>query len=174
MNEIIPGVSMSPLELLAVLAAVVLVVVRWLPAAARARVTVGAGAVLLVSAAVLAVPGIRWQLVPVLVGGGVALPFAVAPLMRTGRRVRWWLALPGTVAGVGLIATGPAAAWAFPVPVFPEPSGSKRGGLPAHRARRRPQVVAASTLAFLDATLRQAPGDLDRALSAYGSLSVHR
>ncbi|MGW4276501.1 alpha/beta hydrolase family protein, partial [Streptomyces seoulensis] len=45
---------------------------------------------------------------------------------RTGRpawRARWWLALPGSAACAGLIAAGPVAAWAFPVPVFPEPSG---------------------------------------------------
>jgi hypothetical protein len=37
-----------------------------------------------------------------------------------------------------------------------------------------PHVVAATTLAFLDATLRHAPGDPAAALSAYGDLSVHR
>lgn len=55
-------------------------------------------------------------------------PFALSPLLRRRagrpvRRARWWLALPGSVACVGLIAAGPVAAWAFPVPVFPEPSG---------------------------------------------------
>lgn len=37
---------------------------------------------------------------------------------------------------------------------------------------RSPRVVAGATLAFLDATLRDRPGDLARALSAYGSLTV--
>ncbi|GAA1192471.1 putative dienelactone hydrolase [Kitasatospora gansuensis] len=37
-----------------------------------------------------------------------------------------------------------------------------------------PHVVAATTLAFLDATLRNKPGDLAGDLSAYGELSVHR
>ncbi|NEA51899.1 alpha/beta fold hydrolase, partial [Streptomyces sp. SID10815] len=57
-----------------------------------------------------------------------AAPSALSPLLRrrTGRpawRARWWLALPGSVACASLIAAGPVAAWAFPVPVFPEPSG---------------------------------------------------
>ncbi|MEU1286761.1 hypothetical protein [Kitasatospora sp. NPDC005856] len=121
---------MSPLEILALLGAVALVVARWLPAAARPRVTVAAAAVLVPSAIVLGVVGVRWQLLPVLAGAAFALPFALAPLLRgrrrTGRpawRARWWLALPGSVACAGLIAAGPVAAWAFPVPVFPEPSG---------------------------------------------------
>ncbi|MFD5270496.1 alpha/beta hydrolase family protein [Streptomyces sp. NPDC058335] len=127
-NEIITGLHMSPLEILALLGAVALVVARWLPPAARPRVTIAAGAVFVLSAIVLSVAGIRWQMLPVLAGAAFALPFAVAPLLRrrTGRptrRARWWLAFPGSVACVGLIAAGPAAAWAFPVPVFPEPSG---------------------------------------------------
>ncbi|MGW5849907.1 alpha/beta hydrolase [Streptomyces sp. NPDC055254] len=127
-TEIIAGLYMSPPEFLAVLGAVALVAVRWLPPAARPRVTTAAGAVLVLSAIVLGVAGIRWQMLPVLAGAGVALPFALSPLLRrrTGRptwRARRWLALPGSVACVGLIATGAVAAWAFPVPVFPEPSG---------------------------------------------------
>ncbi|MEU3415372.1 hypothetical protein ABZ760_29640 [Streptomyces sp. NPDC006658] len=127
-TEIITGLSMSPLELLAVPGAVALVVARWLPRAARPRVTIAAGAVLALSAIVLSVVGIRWQMLPVLTGAALALPSALSPLLRrrTGRpawRARWWLALPGSVACIGLIATGPVAAWAFPVPVFPEPSG---------------------------------------------------
>ncbi|MFD8749839.1 alpha/beta hydrolase family protein [Kitasatospora sp. NPDC059577] len=127
-TEIITGPQMSPLEILALLGAVALVVARWLPPAARPRVTIAAGAVLVLSAIVLAVAGIRWQMLPVLAGAAFALPFALSPLLRrrSGRpawRARWWLALSGSVACVGLIATGPVAAWAFPVPVFPEPSG---------------------------------------------------
>ncbi|MFJ9457510.1 alpha/beta hydrolase family protein [Kitasatospora sp. NPDC101447] len=127
-TEIIEGPQMSPLEILALLGAAALVVARWLPPAARPRVTIAAGAVLVPSAIVLGVTGIRWQLLPVLAGAALALPFALAPLLRrrTGRpawRARWWLALPGSVACAGLIATGPVAAWAFPVPVFPEPTG---------------------------------------------------
>ncbi|MFJ9078816.1 dienelactone hydrolase family protein [Streptomyces sp. NPDC102278] len=127
-TEIIAGLSMSPLELLALLGGVALVVARWLPPAARPPVTIAAGAVLVASAIVLSVVGIRWQMLPVLAGAAVALPFALLPLRRrrTGRpawRARWWLALPGSVACVGLMAATPVAAWAFPVPVFPEPSG---------------------------------------------------
>ncbi|OXY85473.1 alpha/beta hydrolase family protein [Streptomyces diastatochromogenes] len=131
-TETIAGLSMSLPEFLAVLGAVALVVARWLSPAARPRVTIAAGAVFVLSVIVLGVVGIRWQLLPVLVGGAVALPFALSPLLRTLRRrpgrrawrARWWLALPGSVACLGLIAAGPVAAWAFPVPVFPEPSGS--------------------------------------------------
>ncbi|MFF4364651.1 alpha/beta hydrolase family protein [Streptomyces sp. NPDC001594] len=119
---------MSPLESLVLSSAVALVAARWLPPAARSRVTVAAGALLVPSALVLGLTGVRWQLLPVLAGAGCALPFACAPLLRrrTGGptwRARWWLALPGSAACLGLIAAGPVAAWAFPVPVFPEPTG---------------------------------------------------
>ncbi|RKE17109.1 platelet-activating factor acetylhydrolase isoform II [Streptomyces sp. TLI_171] len=128
MTEIIPGPQLSPLEILALLAAALLVVARWLPPAARPPVTLAAGAGLALCAALLGVTGLRWQLLPVLAGAALALPFAVAPLIRrrTGRparRARWWLALPGTAACLGLLAAGPVAAWAFPVPDFPTPSG---------------------------------------------------
>ncbi|MFD5919477.1 alpha/beta hydrolase family protein [Kitasatospora sp. NPDC058201] len=127
-NEIIPGLNMSLPEVLAVLSAVVLVVARWIPPAARPRVTIAAGALLLLSATAVSAAGIRWQVVPVLAGAALALPFAVSPLLRRrtarpARRARWWLALPGSAACIGLISCGPVAAWAFPVPVFPEPSG---------------------------------------------------
>ncbi|WP_244223509.1 alpha/beta hydrolase family protein [Amycolatopsis circi] len=117
--------NLSPLEILTLLGAVALVVARWLPAAARPRVTIAAGAVFLLSALVLCVTGIRWQLLPVLASGAIAAPFAFSPLVRSRtRRARWWLALPGSVACVGLIVTAPVTAWAFPVPVFPTPSGN--------------------------------------------------
>ncbi|MGW7538356.1 alpha/beta hydrolase family protein [Amycolatopsis sp. NPDC054798] len=124
MNEIITGLNLSPLEVLTLLSAVALVVVRWLPAAARPRVTIGAGAVFLLSAIAVCVTGVRWQVLPVLAGGVVAAPFAFFPLVRSRTwRARWWLALPGSVACVGLITTGPVTAWAFPAPGFPEPTG---------------------------------------------------
>ncbi|MGW4895594.1 alpha/beta hydrolase family protein [Kitasatospora sp. NPDC004240] len=128
MTETITGPHMSPLEILTLLGAVALVAARWLPPAARPRVTIAAGAVLVPSVIALAVTGIRWQMLPVLAGAALAAPFALSPLLRhrTGRpawRARRWLALPATAACAGLIATGPAAAWAFPVPEFPEPSG---------------------------------------------------
>ncbi|WP_427153454.1 alpha/beta hydrolase family protein [Streptomyces sp. TRM70308] len=39
------------------------------------------------------------------------------------RRAPRWLALPATAACLALVATGPAAAWALPVPQFPAPTG---------------------------------------------------
>jgi predicted dienelactone hydrolase len=128
-TEIITGLYMSPLEILYLLGAVALILARWLPPAARPRVTIAAGVVFVLSAIALGVVGVRWQMLPVLAGAAVAAPFALLPLLRrrTGRtawRARWWLALPGSLACAGLIATGPVAAWAFPVPAFPEPSGS--------------------------------------------------
>ncbi|MFF4378364.1 alpha/beta hydrolase family protein [Kitasatospora sp. NPDC001547] len=127
-TDIITGPQMSPLEILALLAALALVVARWLPPAARPPVTVAAGPVFALSAAALGVSGLRWQLLPVLAGGALALPFAVSPLLRRRagrpvRRARWWVALPGSLVCAALTATGPAAAWAFPVPVLPEPTG---------------------------------------------------
>ncbi|MFE9560151.1 alpha/beta hydrolase family protein [Streptomyces sp. NPDC006487] len=127
-TETITGLSMSLPEVLVLLGALALVAARWIPSAARRPVTIGAGAVLLASATALGVVGIRWQLLPVLAGAALASAFAVPPLLRrrTGRpawRARWWLALPGSLACAGLIAIGPVAAWALPVPEFPEPSG---------------------------------------------------
>ena len=119
---------MSLPEIVVVLGAVGLVLARWLPPGARRPTTVTAGAVVVASTMVLVVVGVRWQLAPVLVGAAVMLLLAVPALVRRrdGRpawRARWWLALPGTVACLALIATGPVAAWALPVPVFPRPSG---------------------------------------------------
>ncbi|SES40061.1 Alpha/beta hydrolase family protein [Actinokineospora terrae] len=128
-TDIITGLNLSPLEVLTVLSALALVVARWLPAAARPRVTIAAGAVFLLAVLSLCVTGLRWQLLPVLAAAVVAAPFAVSPLVRgRARRMRWWLALPGTVACACLIITGPVAAWAFPVPVLPEPTGGHAVG----------------------------------------------
>lgn len=119
-TEIITGLNLFPLEVLTLLSAVALVVTRWLPAA-RPPVTIAAAAVFLPSAIALGVTGIRWQMLPVLAGAAVAAPFAFFPLVRDrARRAPWWLALPGSVACACLITTGPASAWAFPIPVFPE------------------------------------------------------
>ncbi len=128
-TEIITGLDLSLLEILALLGAVTLVVARWLPPAARPSATIAAGAALLASVVALSVTGIRWQMLPVLAGAAVAAPFAFSPLVRRRagrpvRRARWWFAVPGSMACAGLITTGALAAWAFPVPVFPEPSGS--------------------------------------------------
>ncbi|WET76540.1 hypothetical protein P3102_20670 [Amycolatopsis sp. QT-25] len=129
MTEIITGLDLSLLEILALLGAVALVMARWLPPAARSRATTAAGAVLLASAITLTATGIRWQMLPVLAGAVLAAPFAFSSSLRrrTGRpvrRTRWWLALPGSMACAGLITAGAVAAWAFPVPVFPVPSGA--------------------------------------------------
>ncbi|MFI0242078.1 alpha/beta hydrolase family protein [Streptomyces sp. NPDC016845] len=127
-NEIIAGLYMSPPELAVLAGAVALVAARWLPPSVRPRVTIATATVLVLSVTVLGVVGVRWQMSPVLAASAAALLFALSPLLRrragrTVRRARWWLALPGSVACVGLIAMGPVAAWAFPVPAFPEPSG---------------------------------------------------
>ncbi|MFC9250174.1 alpha/beta hydrolase family protein [Amycolatopsis thailandensis] len=129
MTEIITGLELSLLEILTLLGAVALVMARWLPPAARSRATITAGAVLVASAIALTATGIRWQMLPVLAGAVLAAPFAFSPLLRrrTGRpvrRARWWLALPGSMACAGLITAGAVAACAFPVPVFPAPTGS--------------------------------------------------
>ncbi|MFI5618746.1 alpha/beta hydrolase family protein [Streptomyces sp. NPDC051567] len=128
MTETITGLWMSPLEILVVLGAVALVLARWLPPGPRRPFAVAAGAVLVSCGVVLGVVGTRWQLVPVLAGAALAFLCVLPPLLRdrTGRearRARRWPAAVGSVACLGLIAVGPAAAWALPVPVFPEPSG---------------------------------------------------
>ncbi|MFD6247825.1 alpha/beta hydrolase family protein [Streptomyces roseolus] len=127
-TETIAWLSLSPPEVLVVLGAVALLVARRLPPAARRPGTVAAGAVLVPSAVVLGLVGIRWQMLPVLAGAAVASASALPSLLRRragrpARRARRWLALPGALACAGLVATGPVAAWAFPVPVFPEPTG---------------------------------------------------
>ncbi|MEV6601063.1 hypothetical protein AB0M36_30060 [Actinoplanes sp. NPDC051346] len=116
-------------EFVVVLGSVALVLARWLPSArGRRRVAGGAVVVVAVAAASIGI-GMRWQLllvlaVDLLVGAAAGVVWMVRRRRgRTGWRVRRWLAVLGTVACVGLIATGVAAAWALPVPVFPEPSG---------------------------------------------------
>ncbi|MFF0771180.1 alpha/beta hydrolase family protein [Nonomuraea wenchangensis] len=125
------GLSLA--ELFALAAAVVLVLARWLPPGARRPSTWAGAAALAVSAIVLAVLGIRWQLVPVLAGGAIALTFAAPSLLRRragrpARRARWWQALPVSAACLALVLAGAAAAWALPRPVFPEPSGAYAAG----------------------------------------------
>jgi predicted dienelactone hydrolase len=124
----IRGLELSPLETAAVLGSVALVLARWLRPGARRPVAIVAAAVVVAAGIALMVSGVRWQLVPVLAAAIAALPFAVAPLprRRSGRpvwRAPWWLALPASVACIGLVAAGVTAALAFPVPVFPTPSG---------------------------------------------------
>nr|WP_149180434.1 hypothetical protein [Streptomyces sp. TRM49041] len=119
---------MSLLELFTVTAAAALVSARWLPPSPRRAVALTAATGAVLSGAALAVAGPRWQMLPVLAAAALALPFALAPELRRraghrARRAPWWLALPGSALCLALIATGPAAAWALPVPAFPEPSG---------------------------------------------------
>ncbi|MFF4324084.1 alpha/beta hydrolase family protein [Streptomyces sp. NPDC001568] len=127
-TELIAGPHLSPLEILALLSAVALVVARWFAPAARRPATIAAGTGFVLSTGVLGALGIRWQMLPAVAGAVLALSFAVPPLLRRRpgrpvRRARRWLALPASVLCVGLIATAPVAAWACPVPVFPEPTG---------------------------------------------------
>ncbi|MGW4959142.1 alpha/beta hydrolase family protein [Nonomuraea sp. NPDC004186] len=117
--------GMSFPEIVVVLAAALLVLARRLPSSrARRPVTMGAAAVVLLSATALVLAGVRWQFVPVLAGAAILLSFSLPVLLgRAAWRAPWWLALPGWAACAGLLAAGPVAAWAFPVPDFPEPSG---------------------------------------------------
>jgi predicted dienelactone hydrolase len=117
---------MSLLEMLLVLGTVVLVLARWIPPGARRPVTITAVAVVVLSVLALILAGLRWQMVPVLAGAAISLPFIFSPLLRPDRpprRAPWWLALPGSIACLGLVAASPAAAWALPIPIFPKPSG---------------------------------------------------
>ncbi|MFC4495197.1 alpha/beta hydrolase family protein [Streptomyces ovatisporus] len=124
-NEMISGIGMTPIEAVLVVGALALVSARWLPPRFRRRAAIGAAAVSSASAAVLAVVGLRWQMVPVLAAVVVVLPFTARTMLGKpgGRRVRWWLAGPGSAAGVLSIVAGVGAAIAFPVPDFPAPTG---------------------------------------------------
>lgn len=121
----IGGIGLTPIEAVLVVGALALVSARWLPPRFRRRVTIGAAAVSVASAAVLAVVDLRWQMVPVLVAVVVVLPFTARTMMGKpgGRRIRWWLAGPGSAAGVLAIVSGVGAAIAFPIPDFPTPTG---------------------------------------------------
>ncbi|WP_246170505.1 alpha/beta hydrolase family protein [Pseudonocardia hierapolitana] len=125
LHEMISGIGVTPVEAVLVVGALALVSARWLPPRFRRRVAIGAAAVSSASAAVLPVVGLRWQLVPVLVAVAVALPIAARTMMGKpdGRRIRWWLAGPGSAAGVLAIVAGVGAAIAFPIPDFPTPTG---------------------------------------------------
>ncbi|MER7898810.1 dienelactone hydrolase family protein [Streptomyces sp. NPDC096046] len=129
MTETLPGLHMSLLETVVVVGAVALVAARWLPRRMRRPVAFNAGLVALLSGTALVVGSVRWQMVPVLAGAALVLPFVVAAELRARscrppRRARWWVALPASLVCLCLIAIGPAAAWALPTPAFPAPSGS--------------------------------------------------
>nr|WP_175407368.1 hypothetical protein [Streptomyces sp. TRM64462] len=133
-----------------VVAAAALVTARWLPPAVRRPTALTAATGVVLAGAALAVTGPRWQMVPVIAAAVLALPFALAPALRRragspSRRAPWWLALPGSALCLALIATGPAAAWAVPVPVFPEPSGRYAVGTTVAQwtDRSRPEAATA-------------------------------
>jgi predicted dienelactone hydrolase len=116
----IPGLSLSPLEILAVLGALAVVLARWLPH--RKAVLLTGAAVVAAAGAALAVTGLRWQLYPVLALTAIILAVAFA---RRGRgRMRRRFAVPGTAACLLVLAATPIAAWGLPVPVYPEPTGA--------------------------------------------------
>jgi dienelactone hydrolase len=126
----IPGLHLSVREVLVVLGSVVLVLSRWLPSAVRRRTAVGAAAAVATGVALM-VFAVRWQLLLVLAGDllvGVGAAVARLPRRRAGRRARWWLALPGSLACLSLVTAGGVAAWALPTPVFPRPAGASAVG----------------------------------------------
>ena len=125
-NEMIRGVSVTPIESVLVVGAFALVSARRLPPRFRRRVTIGAAAVSLASAVVLVMVGLRWQMVPVMMAVVGVLPFTVRIMMGMpgDRRTRWWLAGPVSGAGVLAIVAGVSAAIVFPVPDFPAPTGT--------------------------------------------------
>ncbi|MDI6098785.1 hypothetical protein QLQ12_09255 [Actinoplanes sp. NEAU-A12] len=120
--------GMSAGEILVVLAAIAVVLARWLPPAARRWTAIGS-MIALVAGAASTAAGMRWQLLLVLAGGLLAAAgIGAGRLMRrrsgrADRRARWWVALPGSLACLGLITGGAVAAVALPVPAFPQPSG---------------------------------------------------
>jgi predicted dienelactone hydrolase len=115
----IPGLSLSPLEILAVLGTLAVVLARRLPH--RKAVLLTGAAATAAAGAALAVTGLRWQLYSVLALTAIVLLVALA---RRGRgRMRRRFAIPGTVVCLLVLAATPIAAWALPVPVYPEPTG---------------------------------------------------
>ncbi|GAA2519651.1 alpha/beta hydrolase family protein [Winogradskya humida] len=108
-------------ELVVVVGSVGLVVSRWLPEAVRGWVAVGAVGVVAVAGVGLAGFGVRWQVLVVLAAD--LLVGAGWVVRRRRGRVRWWVALPGSMVCLGLVAAGGVAGWALPVPGFPEPFG---------------------------------------------------
>jgi dienelactone hydrolase len=125
MNETISAIGMTPAEALLVAGALALVSARWLPPRYRRRVAVAAAAVSSASAVLLAMAGLRWQMVPVLAAVVAVLPFTARTVVGKpgARRIRWWLAGPGSAACALAVVAGVGAALAFPVPEFPTPTG---------------------------------------------------
>ena len=115
MTDMIPGLHLSARELVIVLGSAVLVLSRWLPTGARRRTALGAAGAVAAGAA-LSASALRWQLLVVLaadllVAAGAAV--AWSRRRRQGRahwRAPWWLALPGSLACLALVAAGGVAA----------------------------------------------------------------
>ncbi|MFG3343110.1 alpha/beta hydrolase family protein [Glycomyces sp. NPDC048151] len=129
MTEPIPGLSLSPLEILAVLGALAVVLARWLPY--RRAFLLNGAATVAVAGVALAATGLRWQLYPVVAVTAIVLVVAVA---RRGRgRMRRRFAVPATAAALLVLAAVPVAAWALPVPVYPEPTGEYAVGTAVHQ-----------------------------------------
>ncbi len=157
---------MTVLEMLALVGAVGAVVAQWAPPPVRRVSTIVAAGV--VGAALLA--DLRWQLVPVLVGTALAVLVAVVRRQDAPARRRWPAVLVPVIC-LGAIAAGPAAAWAFPVPEFPEPTGPYTVGSTVHewtdRDRPEPATPDPADRRRMAATLwypaRDAPSDADRA-----------
>ena len=119
------GTGVTPAEGNLLLGVLVLVLATWLPPQFRRTVAVGAAAVTFVTAAGLAVTGLRWQMIPVLVAFVLILPLLAGILMRKLGEERGRLWLPGLVSVIGVLAimASVSAAVAFPIPVFPTPTG---------------------------------------------------
>lgn len=121
----ISGIGMTPVEAVLVMGVIAMVLSRWTPARFRRGAAITAAAASSASVAVLVVVGLRWQMVPVLVAGAVVLSFTARSIVGrpSGRRARRWLAASGSAACILTVVAGAGAAMAFPVPVFPAPTG---------------------------------------------------
>jgi predicted dienelactone hydrolase len=113
------GVALSALEIVVLVGAVALSLCTWVPGRRRREVAIAIAALTAYFCLELIAHGLRWQMVPVLLAAVLALG-----LVRLRPRVRAaWSTAMGTVVCLGLIALTPIAARAFPIPVFPTPSG---------------------------------------------------
>lgn len=126
MNAFVPGLSMSPLEILAVLGALAVVLARWFPPRARRPILLTGTAVVALTGVLLAITGLRWQMVSVLAVAMIVLVIAAARLRRG--RMRRRLAVPATIICLLVLAATPAATWAMPVPVYPDLTGEHEVG----------------------------------------------
>ena len=120
----IVALGLSPLEVLAVLGGIVLILARWLPPRFRRGAAIGAAVVCVSSVALATGFAFRWQLL--VVSAGVAMGLVLALPTVRGRaelRKRSWPVVVAAVLSLGLLAAGAGAGAALPVPTFPRPSG---------------------------------------------------